>query len=824
MDEQHIQARLIALLRQDNIRLWMEPFTTDSGAAERQKIEHALLLFRSRVTSAASTRYFCCEHALLLLRSPVISASITRYFCCEHALLLLRSPVTSAVITRYFCFDHPLLLLRARVTSVSITCYFCCDHPLLLLQARVTSAAITRYFCCDHALLLLRSPITSAAITRYFCCDHPVISASITRYFCCEHALLLFRSRVTSAAITRYFCCEHALLLLRSPVTSAASTRYFCFDHVLLLLLTALFISCAQELALKYAPVTGFSVEDVMLSLETIRSDTSRKDEGNKQFKETSVATLELHLPKEGGEKKKRKVHLKTKLDITTQELKKQISDEFGFKHFNLILSGKKLTLGMRLEEQNVKNNSKIMVLNVSSEEVKNEMREDEEKKRSQDEGVQRTQKGFQILSERDGSEDPATTPFLEIADQRGNPLQIPDDERKALILAMGFHEKGRALMKKRDHSAALCHLLLADEQFNKCNSALLNTVDNYAVLQLDIVWCYQALEQLDCLNDARQRLARAEECFQRCYGEQQSRLRLIKGHTGGEDVLFLRLYLLQSVLAYHEGNKNQASHKLKEVELLFGQLHLEPDKIMQLMSLGFSEQDARLGLRACRGDLSLAVEHITQRKKVLRCKHINDQHFQSCELRIKHVLMSHQERKEMKEREREKRRRRLQDINTLVELGYSKRDAARALHQARGDVDKAYNILLDGTEAQSSDRQTKLDQLVSYGFPLDVADSMLRLMGDDLEQATQMLLDHQGAVPPELLSPSPPSSSSEEPSTSSDCTVSSSSPLDEELVNEVLEDIPRHEEDYLDVTLDEEQELMIQIRSRLDKQATSSG
>lgn len=133
----------------------------------------------------------------------------------------------------------------------------------------------------------------------------------------------------------------------------------------------------------------------------------------------------------------------------------------------------------------------------------------------------------------------------------------------------------------------------------SKCNSALLNTVDNYAVLQLDIVWCYQALEQLDCLNDARQRLARAEECFQRCYGEQQSRLRLIKvcqtpwesgccslphtrvcslhvscvsgsqGHTGGEDVLFLRLYLLQSVLAYHDGNKNQASHKLKDVNAL---------------------------------------------------------------------------------------------------------------------------------------------------------------------------------------------------------------------------------------------------------------
>ncbi|KAG1944424.1 NEDD8 ultimate buster 1 [Pimephales promelas] len=561
-----------------------------------------------------------------------------------------------------------------------------------------------------------------------------------------------------------------------------------------------------QELAVKYSPVTGFTVEEVMSCLEIIRSDTSRKDEGNKEFKETSVASLELHLPKEEGQKKKRKVNLKTKLDITTQELKNRISEEFKFKHFNLILSGKKLSPGMRLSEQNVKNNSKIMVLNVASDQVKNDMLEEEEKKRSQDEGVQRTQKGFQILSERDGSEDPTTTPFLEIADQKGNPLQIPNEERKALILAMGFHEKGRALMKKRDHSAALCHLLLADEQFNKCNSALLNTVDNYAVLQLDVVWCFQALEQLDCLNDARQRLSRAEDCFQRCYGEQRSRLQLIKGHTGGEDVLFLRLYLLQSVLAYLDGHKNQASDKLKEVERLFGQLCLDPEKISQLMFLGFSEQDARLGLRACRGDLSEAVQHITQRNK---------------------------ERKEMKEREREKRRRRLQDINTLVELNFSKRDAARALHQARGDVDKAYNILLDGAEAQthtqtqSSDRQTKLDQLVSYGFQLDAADSALRLMGDDLESATQLLLDHQGVVPPDLLSPSPPSSSSEEPSTSSsssDNTVPASSPLDEELVNEALEDIPRHEEDYLDLTLDEEQELMMNIRSRLDKQPTSSG
>lgn len=45
-----------------------------------------------------------------------------------------------------------------------------------------------------------------------------------------------------------------------------------------------------------------------------------------------------------------------------------------------------------------------------------------------------------------------------------------------------------------------------------------------------------------------------------------------------------------------------------------------------------------------------------------------------------------------------------------------------------------------------------------------------LRLMGDDISQATQLLLDYQGVIPAELRSPSQ-SSSSEEPSTSSEDT-----------------------------------------------------
>ncbi|XP_053491150.1 NEDD8 ultimate buster 1 [Ictalurus furcatus] len=559
-----------------------------------------------------------------------------------------------------------------------------------------------------------------------------------------------------------------------------------------------------QELAVRYSQVVGFSQPEVEIALEDIRSQAVKRGKGNRTYRETNVATLELMLPMEIRKGNKKKHYLETRLDITTQDLMNKIKEEFELKYIKLILNGKTLSPDKRLDEQNVKNNSKVMVLKVTEPEGKKAMVDEEEKKRSNEESVQRTRKGFQILSERDGSEDPETTPFLEIADQKGNPIQIPAREKKALILAMGFHEKGRALMKKKEYDEALCHLLLADEQFSKCGSVLLNTVDNYAVLQLDIVWCYRALEALSCLKDGKERLQQAENCFLKCYGEDQQRLQNIKGNTGGEEVLFLRLYLLQSLLAYLEGNENQAAKKLKQVEELYSQLCLDPEKMTQLLSIGFTEQDARLGLRACRGNVEAAVMHITRRIE---------------------------ERNKITRRERNNRRQRLEAINTLVELGYNKKAAAQALHATKGDVNKAYGILQNSSEASSSgtpqpdtDRQTKVDQLAYMGFQREEVEVALRLVGDDVAQAAQLLLDNQGVIPSELHSPSAPSSSSEEPSTSSeDSTASGSNLPDTELVNEVLEYIPTHEEDYLDVNLEEESELIALMKSHLERHSATS-
>lgn len=82
-----------------------------------------------------------------------------------------------------------------------------------------------------------------------------------------------------------------------------------------------------------------------------------------------------------------------------------------------------------------------------------------------------------------------------QMEDQDGNIVHLPPAEKRALMMALAMHEKGRAALKKEEFSEALVWLLEADNEYNTCNSKMLETVDNYALLNLDIVWCYLMLK-----------------------------------------------------------------------------------------------------------------------------------------------------------------------------------------------------------------------------------------------------------------------------------------------------------------------------------------
>ncbi|NXA08740.1 NUB1 protein, partial [Sapayoa aenigma] len=561
-----------------------------------------------------------------------------------------------------------------------------------------------------------------------------------------------------------------------------------------------------KELVQKYSSKLNIKENDTENMLEEIRCKAIERGTGNENFKVTGIARLDIYLPR----RKSRKIPLETSLFITGKELRSQIAQEYALQEnaVKIIINKKQLDLGKTLEDQGVTHNAKVMVLQLeqSDEETKRKVEEEElqcKKEKEISDKMQRTKKGLEILAEREEYLDPDSAPYLDIANQTGRSIRIPPQAKKALVLAMGCHEKGRALMKKKEYEIALPYLLDADKHFCECSTELLNTVDNYAVLQLDIVWCYFRLEQLDCLDDAEKKLSTAHRCFQRCYGENHERLIDIKGSYGREKVLFLRLYLLQGIGHYHSGREKEAAEYIQKASSLYEELSIDPDKVDRLSLLGFSEQEARLALRACHGNVEHAANLITNRRE---------------------------EKAQIRREERAKRRQRLEDVNTLKSMGYSERAAQVALQNTQGNLDQAFKFILDNPELLLEDddddsvatnqfqvSQESIEQLMYMGFSRESAEQALKVFKGNIHVASQTLAHYGGVLPPSLLLSSEASSPSEESTSSKDLLTesagSSSSPTDEDMetdaVNEILEDIPEHEEDYLDLTLEEEEQII---------------
>ncbi|NXS53983.1 NUB1 protein, partial [Brachypteracias leptosomus] len=560
-----------------------------------------------------------------------------------------------------------------------------------------------------------------------------------------------------------------------------------------------------KELVQKYSSRLNVNEHDTENMLEEIRCKAIERGTGNENFKVTGIARLDIYLPR----RKSRKVPLETNLFITGKELRSQIAQEHALREnaIKIIINKKQLDLGKTLEDQGVTHNAKVMVLQLeqSDEETKRKVQDDELQCKKEKEIIdkrRRTKKGLEILSEREGFLDEESFPYLDIANQTGRSIEIPPQAKTALVLAMGYHEKGRALMKKKEYEIALPYLLDADKHFCECSTELLNIVDNYAVLQLDIVWCYFRLEQLDCLDDAEKKLSTAHRCFQRCYGENHERLIDIKGSYGREKVLFLRLYLLQGIGHYHSGREKEAAECIQKASHLYEELSIDPDKVHRLTLLGFSEQEARLALRACHGNVEYAANLISNRRE---------------------------EKAQIRREERAKRRKRMEDVNTLKSMGYSERAAQTALRNTQGNLDQAFQYILDNPELLLDDddpaamdqfqvSQESIDQLMYMGFSRESAEQALKVFKGNIHLASQTLAHYGGVLPvplqlsPEGSSPSEESASSKDSPTES-AEGSSSSPTDEDIetdaVNEIIEDLPEHEEDYLDLTLEEEEQII---------------
>jgi len=233
-----------------------------------------------------------------------------------------------------------------------------------------------------------------------------------------------------------------------------------------------------------------------------------------------------------------------------------------------LICSGRVLDRKSTLVEQGVKPGWAVMAVAINSEDASLKIVEEQRRY------LESTKCDAEMLAEGDDNAG------LSVADQSGKALELPMAEKKALIIAMSLHEKGKAALKRSNHELALVFLLEAAQSFENVPSELLARVDNYGLLNLDIAWCYVQLNSINQLDDAVSRLDACNRSFEQVYGANLERLQAVKGSTGNERALYLRMHILQAIAQYHSGNPGVAKKRLRQARKELEELDVPRDAI----------------------------------------------------------------------------------------------------------------------------------------------------------------------------------------------------------------------------------------------------
>lgn len=111
--------------------------------------------------------------------------------------------------------------------------------------------------------------------------------------------------------------------------------------------------------------------------------------------------------------------------------------------------------------------------------------------------------------------------------------------------------------------------------------------VDNFGLLHLDIAWCYLCLQSISELPQVENRLKMCEKFLLRSYGADMERVIALKGSSGWEAALYVRLHLLQGITSYHLGHIERARFNLSQAESELNRLKVSDDSLVALISMG---------------------------------------------------------------------------------------------------------------------------------------------------------------------------------------------------------------------------------------------
>ncbi|CAH9103022.1 unnamed protein product [Cuscuta epithymum] len=403
----------------------------------------------------------------------------------------------------------------------------------------------------------------------------------------------------------------------------------------------------------------------------------------------------------------------------------------------NLISAGILLKDGdgtEKLSQLGIKNHAKILASKVSPDKGKVIQEESlaEEERSSR---LARLKAAATSLSQRHAEGSLPVEDFnIELENQSGEKVQLGSDtDQRAIMMGLMLHANGKALIRKQQFKEALEVLTMGEEAFALCNPKVIEMVDNVAILQIDLVWCYYMLQDIKWLLDAGARLAKAREGLERAHGKEASRVRLLQSGRYPEIALHVRMELLEGVVAYHCGQLEKSRRSLSSAQAKYIQLQIPDEALSLIMGMGYKERDAKKALRMNNQDVQSAVNFlIEEREKAARKREEN---------------LSRQ--RELLEQRRYgmtalKKAVNLQYLNELVSIGFLKEIAAEALRRNENDTQKAlddltnpetnsaiqHHIALNKKRRLRQVENATIEQLAAMGFPRETVTAAVRKFG----------------------------------------------------------------------------------------------
>ncbi|KAH8273385.1 hypothetical protein KR018_006519 [Drosophila ironensis] len=577
-------------------------------------------------------------------------------------------------------------------------------------------------------------------------------------------------------------------------------------------------IEAALEiLASEYSQFFRISEDHCKCVLTELQDNALRKLAARKEFSATGVATFKVRrIGNVGGTTSM--LDIKCDLNALGSELQAAIAQKLKLEDANqvrCIAGGKMVAASVTLAAQKLANNQQLIVI----------VGQEDSKKEALYERINRIKADVEAVVSSQNQ-------LMEMEDQNGSLVFLPPAENSALLTGLGLCEKAKAAMQREDYEESLLLLLEADERFATCNSKFLESVDNYALLNLDIVWCYLCLKNVTQLPDAERRLGICERSFRRSYGEGFQRLFALKGKACPERALIMRLQLLQGVVLFHQNRRDEAFERFEAASSMLRELKVNEEQLAQLVEMGFDVGESRLALRSCNGtgNVERAVQFIQERRQQLK-----------------------DARKESKVERRMQRRLNRSNtsdcdwvnprsICTLTEMGFNRKLATLALQKTKNDVPQAVDLLQTQSQELTASLPEKditadtdqLSHLLQLGFDEPAVRAALESTSNNVERAIECLLrafDNEKELNETVERISKLASQEDGPSTSKSSGSLPPSPIVKKVLRQAKteieamkayerfnSDLSQSDQDYLDLPLVQEEQLLAEYRALLEQ------